>query len=118
MIRAMRFAIDRERAGAAEPFATIRIERDRFLILADEPLVHDVEHLEKRSVRRNARHFIRDELALRLRIFLPPDFQFEVHGMVAPPFVIASGVEGSRIVFVRREKRNTGSFDFAALRSG
>ena len=79
MIRAVRFAIDREGARPADSFATIRIERDRFLILADKPFVHDVEHLEKRSVRRNARHFIRDELALRLRIFLPPDFEFELH---------------------------------------
>ncbi len=39
-------------AHAADPLAAIVIEGDRLLALLDEPLVHDVEHLEKRHVRR------------------------------------------------------------------
>jgi len=42
-------------------------------------LVHNVEHFEKRGVRGNVARFVFDELALRLRILLPPDSKLEVH---------------------------------------
>ena len=66
-------------AEAKSLINALMLERDRFLTATNEALVHDVEHFEKRSVGRNARRFIPDEFALRLRIFLPPDFEFEVH---------------------------------------
>jgi hypothetical protein len=43
----MGFTVDRERAGAANALATIRIERNRLLPLSDQPFVNDVQHLEK-----------------------------------------------------------------------
>ncbi len=82
MIGAMRFAVDRERAGAADAFATIRIERDRLFAAADQAFVHDIEHFEKRRIRGNVGRFVLDELALRLGILLPPDFEFESHDVV------------------------------------
>src|SRR5881296_1010713 len=41
------FAIDRERAGAANSFATIGVERDRFLAGPEQIFVQNVEHFEK-----------------------------------------------------------------------
>ena len=40
-------AIDHEAAHAADAFAAVVIERDRDFSTLGEPLVHDVEHLEK-----------------------------------------------------------------------
>ena len=52
-VRAVRDAVDQEPAGAADPFAAVRVERDRILALRDQPFVDDVEHLEKRHVGRD-----------------------------------------------------------------
>jgi hypothetical protein len=40
-------AVDDEAAHAADPFATIGVERDGVLPLAYESLVDDVQHFEK-----------------------------------------------------------------------
>ena len=45
----------------------------------DQVLIENVEHFEKRRVRRNVAHFVIDEFAWRLSVFLPPDFEFEIH---------------------------------------
>src|SRR4029077_11783202 len=79
MIGSVRFAVDRERAGAANPFAAIGVERDWFLSASDQSLIENVEHFEKRRVRRNIAYFVIDEFAWRLSIFLSPDFEFEIH---------------------------------------
>ena len=43
-------AVDRQRAGAADPLAAVAVEGDRPLALVDQALVEDVEHLEERGV--------------------------------------------------------------------
>src|SRR4029077_3425938 len=79
MIGSVWFAVDRERAGAANAFAAIGVERDRFLPASDQSLIENVEHFEKRRVRRNVAYFVIEELAWRLSIFLAPDSQKKVH---------------------------------------
>ena len=79
MIGSVWFAIDRERAGAANTFAAIGVERDWFLSASDQSLIENVEHFEKRRVRRDVVHFVIDEFAWRLSIFLAPDSQKKVH---------------------------------------
>ena len=84
MIGSVWFAVDRERASAANTFTAIRVERDRFLSAFDQRLIENVEHFEKRGVRRNVAHFVIDEFACRLSIFLAPDFEFEIHIFMSP----------------------------------
>jgi hypothetical protein len=60
MIRAVRFPVNRERAGAANPFAAIGIERDWLVALPEQFFVQNVKHFEKRSVRRNVAHLVID----------------------------------------------------------
>src|SRR5262245_3919992 len=79
MIGSLWFTVDRERAGAANAFAAIGVERDWFLSVSDQSLIENVEHFEKRRVRRNVTHFVIDDFAWRLSIFLAPDFEFEIH---------------------------------------
>src|SRR5207237_7708368 len=63
MIGSVRFAVDRERAGAANTFAAIGVERDWFRSACDQSLIENVEHFEKRRVWRNVAHFVIDEFA-------------------------------------------------------
>ena len=49
----VRDAVDQEPARAADALAAVRVERDRIVALRDQPLVDDVEHLEKRHVGRD-----------------------------------------------------------------
>src|SRR6266545_1802736 len=79
MIRSMCFTVNRERASAANTFAAIRVERDGFLTAPDQSLIENVEHFEKRRILRNVAHFVIDEFASRLRIWLAPNSQTKVH---------------------------------------
>src|SRR5258705_11949353 len=65
MIGSMWFAVNRQRASAANTFAAIRVERDRFLSAFHQSLIENVEHLQKRGVRRNIAHFVIDEFTWR-----------------------------------------------------
>src|SRR5205814_4347576 len=84
MIGSVWFAVDRERASAANTFTAIRVERDRFLSAFDQGLIENVEHFEKRGVRRNVAHFVIDEFAWRLSIFLLTNLEFEIHSYMSP----------------------------------
>ena len=46
-VLAMRDPVDRQRAGATNPLPAIVVEMDRFAAVHHDPLVDDVEHLEK-----------------------------------------------------------------------
>src|SRR6266513_3284669 len=81
MIGSVRFAVDRERAGAANTFAAIGVERDWFRSACDQSLIENVEHFEKRRVRRNVAHFVIDEFAWRLSVLLSPEAQAKVHSL-------------------------------------
>lgn len=61
MIGSVWLTIDRERASAADTFAAIRLKRDWFLSAFHQSFIENVEHFEKRRVRRNAAHFVIDE---------------------------------------------------------
>ena len=50
MIRAVRFAVDRERAGPANSFAAIRIERDRLFALAQSALRSPTSSISRNDV--------------------------------------------------------------------
>src|SRR5438046_9489466 len=79
MIGAVSFAVHCERAGAANPFPAIRVERHRFPAGSEQVFVQDVEHLEKRSVWRDVADFVIDEFAAGLRVALSPVLKFEIH---------------------------------------
>src|SRR6266700_892407 len=79
MIGAVWFAVNRKRASAANTFAAIRVERDRFLSAFDQCLIEHVEHLEKGRVWRNVAYFVIDEFAWRFYVRLTPDSQLKVH---------------------------------------
>jgi len=79
MVRPVCLAVNGERARAANAFAAIGVERDRFFAAQKQTLVHDVEHFEERSIGRNVRRIVLDELAARLSIFLAPNFELKVH---------------------------------------
>ena len=72
-------AVDHQAAGATDPLATIVIEGDRLLPLRDQPLVHDIEHLEEAHVRTDVRGGIVDDVAGSVRAGLSPDVQREGH---------------------------------------
>ena len=80
MVRPVCLAVNGERARAANAFAAIGVEGDRFFATPEQIFIYDVEHLQKRSVRRNIARFILDELAARFRVLLSPDSQKKVHG--------------------------------------
>ena len=94
MIGSVRFAVDRERAGATNAFAAIGVERDWFLSASDQSLIENVEHFEKRRVWRNVAYFVINEFAWRLSIFLAPDSEFEIH-ILTSSRATQSGVAGS-----------------------
>jgi hypothetical protein len=79
MIGAVSFTVDRKRAGAANSFPAIRVERDGFLAGSEQIFIKNIEHFEKRCVRGNVPHLVIDEFAAGLAILLPPNFKFEVH---------------------------------------
>ena len=79
MVRTVGLAIDRKRTGPANALAAIGIECDRLLALCDKPFVHDIQHFEKRRIRRNVRGLVFDELPFALRVSLAPDLEFEIH---------------------------------------
>ena len=79
MIGTVSFTVNRKRAGAANPFSAIRVERDGFLASTEQIFVQNIEHLEKRSIRRNVADFVIDKFAAGLRVPLSPNSKFEVH---------------------------------------
>src|SRR5262249_1608034 len=80
MIGTVWFAVNGERASAANTFAAIRVERDWFVSTSHQSLIENVQHFYQRRVRRNVARFIINEFAWRLSVLLSPDLEFEVHG--------------------------------------
>src|SRR6266481_4190250 len=79
MIGTVSFAIDRERARAANAFAAIGVKGNRFLASIKQLFVEDVEHFEKRRVRRDIADLVIDKFAGGLAVLLTPDSQRKVH---------------------------------------
>ena len=77
--RAVRDAVDRERAVAADAFAAVRVELDRLDAIFCQVLVDDVDHLEERGFGGNVICLVVFELARAVRALLTPDFQIEFH---------------------------------------
>ncbi len=53
ILSSMRYAIDSKRAHPADAFPTIMVKMNWVPTIVDDPLVHDVEHLEKGRLDRN-----------------------------------------------------------------
>src|SRR5438552_6627022 len=79
MIGTVRFSVNGERAGSANALAAIGVERDWLLAASEQNFVQNVEHLEKRGVRRNVAHAVINEFTGCLCIRLAPDSQVKVH---------------------------------------
>ena len=77
-IGAVRDTVDHAATGAADPFTTVRVERNRFLTLADEPLVDDIEHLEERHVWRDVVGLVLDQPPRGFWCRLPPHAQCQI----------------------------------------
>lgn len=80
-MRAMRFAVDDEGAGAADAFTAVVIERDGFLSLGGEVFVHDIQHFEERHVGVEFRGLVGFETAGIRGVLLSPDFESDFHGL-------------------------------------
>ena len=74
---AVRDTVDGEAARAANTFPAIAFERDGFLTLADQSLVDDIEHLEKRRVLAYTNE-VRLERARPPITILAPDLEREI----------------------------------------
>ncbi len=72
-------AVDQETARPADALAAIVVEGHRLFAAADQLFVEDVEHLQERHVGGHPLDLVGDELSRRVCVFLPPDFQSEVH---------------------------------------
>jgi hypothetical protein len=75
----MRNAIDHHPAGAADPLATIVIERDRLAATRDETFVYDIEHFQERHVRTDVLRVVREERTFSIGRRLSPHVQFKIH---------------------------------------
>ena len=75
----MGLAVDYHAAGAADAFAAVVVEGDGALALFLEPLVENVEHLEKREVGADVVDFVALEAPFGVALFLPPDLEMEAH---------------------------------------
>src|SRR6266487_3327872 len=75
----MGLAVDDERTGAADAFATIVVKRDRVFAFRGQLFVDHVEHLEERHVRVELRRLISLKPTGTLRAFLAPDLESHFH---------------------------------------
>ncbi len=78
-MRAVGTSLDHEAAASADAFAAIVIEGDRFFAFGHQILVEDIQHLEKRRIRRDVAHGVGHEPAFGLPVLLSPDLEGEVH---------------------------------------
>jgi hypothetical protein len=82
LARAVRLAVDRAGAGAADALAAVVRERDRLLALLGQAVVHDVEELEERHVRAHAGGGVVHELPGRTSGGLAPDAEGDGEGFL------------------------------------
>src|SRR5207249_3752562 len=78
-LAAVRNAVDDQGTGAADSFAAIGVEGNRFLAAPDELLIHHVQHFEERHVREDVRRLVGQEAARVARVFLPPNVESQFH---------------------------------------
>ena len=74
-------AIHHRAAHAANSFAAVMIELDRFFILSDQLLVQHVEHLEERCLVADRGHEIGLEPSRGVGTGLTPDLELDVGEM-------------------------------------
>ena len=77
--RTVRDAVDHHATRPTDAFTAVVVECDRFPSLGDEPLVHNVEHLEEGHVGADVPRLVCDEGPLRVRRCLSPNVQFQIH---------------------------------------
>jgi 2-polyprenyl-6-hydroxyphenyl methylase/3-demethylubiquinone-9 3-methyltransferase len=81
--RSVRLAVDHEAARATDALTTVVIERDRFLALPHQIIVHNIEQLQKRHVLADIVRDISLERARPIRARLPPDVQRYFHWIIS-----------------------------------
>jgi hypothetical protein len=74
----VRQAVHDQRAGAANAFAAVALERHRFLALAHKIVVDLVEHFEEGHVGRNIFRLDFLEFPLGNFVLLPPQAELEI----------------------------------------
>ena len=79
VVRSVRAAVDIEGAHAANTFAAVVVERERFFTLVNELIVQDIQHFKERSVRRDPFDTVGFKLTFRLCVLLTPNFNSEFH---------------------------------------
>jgi len=75
----VRSTVDDDAAHPADAFATVVVERDRLFVLGRELLVQHVQRLEEAHVLGDAVQLVTLEVALGLRVRLPPDVECDLH---------------------------------------
>ena len=76
---AVRNAIDDQRTHAADAFAAVGVKSDRIFAARDQFFIHHVEHFQEGHIGKDIPRLVNFEAAGRVRVFLPPNFQCEVH---------------------------------------
>ncbi len=77
-MRTVRATVDHQRAGTADSFAAVVIERDCFKTFANQFLVQYIEHLEERCFVADAVDAIALEFSSVAGAVLPPDLEDEI----------------------------------------
>jgi hypothetical protein len=75
----MGFPIYVQGAHSTYTFPAIVVESHGRTSISDEVVVQNVEHLEKRCIRRYSLYTIILEMTPGMRILLTPNFQIEIH---------------------------------------
>src|SRR5438309_1842632 len=70
--RTVRDSVYYHSARSTDPLTAIVIEGDRVLGTLDQAFVHDIEHLQKRHVRRDVVGLVLDKVPLCCRVLLSP----------------------------------------------
>jgi hypothetical protein len=71
--------VDHEAARATDALTTVVLEGNRVLALADQILIEDIEHLEKRHMGADVVELIGREATLVIGVLLPPNMQRQLH---------------------------------------
>ena len=81
-MRAVRLAVDHQRAGAANALAAVVVKSDGFFALPGELVIDHIQHLEKRHVGVEVGRLVLPEPAGGVRVLLAPDFELNLHEKV------------------------------------
>ena len=79
-LRTVRYAVNGQRAHAANAFTAIVVKVDGFLVVGDESFIDDIEHFQEGGVLGDIGRFVGFDAAFGLGIFLTPDLEGKIEG--------------------------------------